>query len=262
MLIVLNADDFGYSCDTVEATIDCFEQGLLTSATIMVGMPATDAALDYARSRPDLSFGVHLTFTGDGPERPATDAALVSSLVDENGRFRRGRDVRLRALLGRVRVAEIEREVLAQICVVREAGITVSHVDSHRHLHKFAPFRAALQRVLPQQDIQGVRNVQDVYLRRPVTSPTYLFGRVWRRRLIAQFETTDHFYMPTSTGDAEWHEVVSVLEELQGASIEVGVHPGDLEPWRRRERESLGAFAAAARERGHELVSWASILAT
>jgi hypothetical protein len=79
---------------------------------------------------------------------------------------------------------------------------------------------------------------------------------------MAQFETTDHFYMPTSTGDAEWHRVVSLLEELPGASIEVGVHPGDLEPWRRRERESLGAFAAAARERGHELVNWTSVLAT
>ena len=73
MLVVVNADDFGSSSDTVRATIECFEAGALTSATIMPGMPATDEALAYARSRPDLSFGVHLTLTGDGEERPAVD---------------------------------------------------------------------------------------------------------------------------------------------------------------------------------------------
>ena len=40
MRLVLNADDFGYSDDTVEATIECFACGALTSATIMPAMPA------------------------------------------------------------------------------------------------------------------------------------------------------------------------------------------------------------------------------
>ena len=37
----------------------------------MPDMPATDAAVEYARSRPDLSFGVHLTFVTDGLDQPA-----------------------------------------------------------------------------------------------------------------------------------------------------------------------------------------------
>ena len=70
MRVILNADDFGSSPDTLTATIECFEEGALTSATIMPGMPATEQALAFARSRPDLSFGVHLTLVGDGVERP------------------------------------------------------------------------------------------------------------------------------------------------------------------------------------------------
>ena len=38
--LVVNADDFGQSDDTVDATIECFEAGALTSATLMAGMPA------------------------------------------------------------------------------------------------------------------------------------------------------------------------------------------------------------------------------
>ena len=64
MRIVVNADDFGASAETVEATIECLEEGALTSATIMPTMPAVDDALAYARDRPDRSFGVHLTFVG------------------------------------------------------------------------------------------------------------------------------------------------------------------------------------------------------
>ena len=119
--IVLNADDFGYSTDTVQATIACFERGLLTSATIMPGMPSSDAAIDYARSRPDLSFGVHLTFTGSGLERPLAEPAHVPGLVDGDGRFRGGRDIRLRALLRRLDATEIDAEMKAQIgAVVQE----------------------------------------------------------------------------------------------------------------------------------------------
>ena len=45
MRIIINADDFGCSSDTVLATIDCFERELLASATIMVNMPASAEAI-------------------------------------------------------------------------------------------------------------------------------------------------------------------------------------------------------------------------
>ncbi len=259
MRVVLNADDFGYSKDTVSATVDCFEAGLLTSATIMARMPATIEALEYARSRRDLSFGVHLTFTGDGAERPVADAARVASLVDANGCFRRGRDVRLRALLGRLDVDEISTEIAAQIETVRAAGVPVTHVDSHRHLHKFAPFLIALSRTLPKFGIRRVRTVQDLYLRRPLTSPTYLLGARWRRRLVAHFITTDHFYMPTSAGDRHWDQLAGRLSALPGQTLEVGLHPGYAEQWRRRESQSLQSFVRVAAENGETLVTWAEL---
>jgi predicted glycoside hydrolase/deacetylase ChbG (UPF0249 family) len=59
--LIVNADDFGQSDETVEATIECFESGALTSASVMPGMPATERAVEFARTRPELGFGVHLT---------------------------------------------------------------------------------------------------------------------------------------------------------------------------------------------------------
>lgn len=259
MRIVVNADDFGASVETVAATIQCLETGTVTSATIMPTMPAADEALAYARERSDRSFGVHLTFVGDGEERCASVPGDVSALVDEEGRFPRARPVRLRALLHRLPVAQIEREIAAQLALVRDGGVSISHVDSHRHLHKLAPFRQALIRVLPRFGIDRVRTVQDVYLSRPRAGATYWVGSFWRRPLRRAFRTTDHFYMPASTGDLRWaDELLRRIGPLPGPTIEVGVHPGP-EGWRADERRSAERLAAAAPELGHELVTWRAI---
>jgi hypothetical protein len=259
MKIVLNADDFGCSEETVAATSECFEGGALTSATIMPNMPATDAALEYARSHPEFSYGVHLTLTGDGIELPITPAADIPSIVRADGSFEATPNLRARGLLGRLSVDEIATEVAAQISRVIAAGVPVSHVDSHRHLHKIGPFREALERVLPRHGIVRVRTVQDVYLRRPLTSTTYWLGGVWRRQIRRSFATTSHFYMPASTHDEAWElPLISMIGRLEGSSIEVGVHPG-YEGWREGERGSVLAFAKRAQVQRHELVPWSAI---
>jgi predicted glycoside hydrolase/deacetylase ChbG (UPF0249 family) len=252
MRLILHADDFGSSTDAVRETIDCFEQGVLTSASIMPRMPATDHALEFARARPELDFGVHLTFVGDGQERPLSPPEQISALATPAGRFRKTRDLRIRALLRRLPVDQIERELARQLDAIREEGVEVTHVDSHRHMHKLPSFAEALERVLPRYGIRRVRAVQDVYLGRPLASPTYWLGSRWQRKLACSFVTTDHFYMPTSTSDADWERpLLEIAQRLPGTTLEVGVHPG-----RSEERRSLVRFAALARDEGHDFIGW------
>lgn len=254
MRIIITADDFGYSDDTVDATIKCFEIGTITGASIMANMPATKRALDFAQHHAKFSYGVHLTFVGDGPEQPLVDPSKVSALVDAEGRFASISGMRLRALLGTLPHDQIEREMRAQLSLVANHGIKISYVDSHMHLHKFAPFRTVLARVLPDFGIHKVRNVQNRYLRKPLVSPTFWLHYLWRRRLMKLFDTTEHFYMPTSAGDRDWCE--HLLERIGSGTIEVAGHPGLREEWRSREREDLCRFAEHARESGHRLISW------
>lgn len=257
MEVILNADDFGISADTTEAIVAGLERGQLTSVSVMTSAPDTERALEYAAAHPEHSYGVHLTFVGDGDERPLCDPAAIPALVDSEGRLRRTRDVRLAALRRQIPVEQIALEMRAQIARLADCGVPVAHVDSHRHLHKFAPFRAALRQVLPSFGIRRVRTVQDVYLRKPLTSPTFYLGKAWRRDLVRSFRTTDHLYAPASAGDVGWDEpLLALLERLPGRTIEICVHPGSEEEWRRREQEALAAFAAKAPERGHALVAW------
>lgn len=258
MRIIINADDFGFSQETVQATIECFEGGGLTSATIMPNMPATDAAIDYARENPRFSFGVHLTFTSDGLEYPVRDAAEIPALVGDNGQFLGPIPARSRALRSALPVEQIASEMHAQIARLADAGVPLSHVDSHGHLHKFKPFRRALREVLPSFGITRVRTVQDVYFRVPWKSPTYWLGGFWQRGITRHFTTTDHLFLPTNSHDEQWP--AKLLEHIRSsgkaASLEIGVHPGRSEPWRELERVTCGPFAEGAHHAGHALITW------
>lgn len=259
MRIVINADDFGHSDDTVAATIECFEKGALTSASFMVNMPGTPKALAYAKAHPEFSFGVHLTFVSDGLERPLTNPAEIPDLVTAEGQFQESNHVRKLALLRRLPVDQIEREATAQIAFLRDFGIAVSHVDSHGHTHKFAPFREALRRVLPRFGITRVRNAQDTYLRPQFKSPTYWLGGFWRRLLMARFDTTQHFFMPQNHEDFCALLLARLHGQLRGDSIEVGVHPGFADGWRAQQRIAIQEFAPRAAAAGHTLIGWKNL---
>ena len=204
--------------------------------------------------QPEFSFGVHLTFVGDGPERPLLDVDEVPGLVNREGRFLPTNEVRKKALLRRLPEDQIAHEMAAQLAFVADHGVPVSHVDSHGHIHKFASFRETLRRVLPRFGVRRVRNVQNVYLRKPLRSPTYWLGAIWRRGLLAHFESTNHFYMATTAGDSMWWE--TVLHRLRDGSLEVGVHPGSHEGWRVEESAAAGHFADHVRAGGHQLINW------
>jgi predicted glycoside hydrolase/deacetylase ChbG (UPF0249 family) len=256
--LILNADDFGLSEDTVAATIECFEAGALTSATIMPGMPATPQAISFGREHPELGFGVHLTVTGELGLRPLAGAEAVPALVDRDGVFFAPRAARARALTGRLDRRQLALEIEAQVRAVRDAGIRVTHVDSHRHLHKFAPFRDALAAALPRIGVNRVRAVQDVYLGRSWHSPTYWLRNGWREWIRSSFATTEHFYM-AAKADPPWAE--ELLRRLPGlaGSLEVGVHPGRREPWRDRDRLAVVELARGLGD-DVELVDWKTLI--
>ena len=56
---IVNGDDFGASHGIVRGILEAHECGILTSTSLMVDMPASEAAAAAARSRPRLGVGLH-----------------------------------------------------------------------------------------------------------------------------------------------------------------------------------------------------------
>ena len=150
-------------------------------------------------------------------------------------------------------------ETAAQIDFLLDQGIPLSHIDSHGHLHKFKPFRLALSEVMKERGLKRVRNIQDLYLKRPLKSPTYWLGPLWRKELMKSFTTTDHFYMCASEGGDNWPQAL-VAKLPSTGTLEVGVHPGYNELWRAKEHQAIQDFSNLARANGHQLITWDDIV--
>jgi predicted glycoside hydrolase/deacetylase ChbG (UPF0249 family) len=116
--LIVNADDFGRSSGTNAGIVTAHEQGIVTSASLMVQWPAAAAAAEYARSRPQLSVGLHL----DLSEWSYRDGERV--LVPEH--------------------APIADEIPRQVERFRSlVGRDPTHLDSHHHVHREEPVASA-----------------------------------------------------------------------------------------------------------------------
>lgn len=85
MKLILRADDVGYTDAANIGTFRAIEEGLITSADVMLDCPGTIDALERLKRFPWISLGWHGShFWG----RPVSDPMSVPSLVDENGFFK------------------------------------------------------------------------------------------------------------------------------------------------------------------------------
>ena len=131
-LLIINADDFGRSHASNEATFRALKDGVVSSTTLMVPCPWALHAMQLLSDHPDLPFGVHLTVVCDVSHYrcgPLTSRDKVPSLVDETGFFYPLE--RIPEFLTQVKLSELEVEFRAQIEAVLAASLSPTHLDWH-----------------------------------------------------------------------------------------------------------------------------------
>ena len=130
-VLIVNADDFGLSAGVNQGVIQAHENGVVTSASLMVRQRAAREAAEYARAHSRLGLGLHFdiaewNFVGDRwiplyEVVPSSDTSLV------------------------------EREAWRQLATFRAlVGHDPTHVDSHQHVHRSEPVRSVLHMVAQQ----------------------------------------------------------------------------------------------------------------
>ncbi len=153
--LIVNADDFGFTSGVNRAIVEAHTRGIVTSSTLMANGAAFGEAAELAKGTPGLSIGCHIVLI-DGT--PALHSAQIPSLTDSS-RFRDGlKTFAARALAGRMDSAEITAEAVAQIRRIQASGITVSHIDTHKHTHVFPQILKPLLRAAADCEVRALRN--------------------------------------------------------------------------------------------------------
>jgi predicted glycoside hydrolase/deacetylase ChbG (UPF0249 family) len=129
-LLIIHADDLGMAHSVNAASIKALESGLVNSASIMVPCPWFAEVAAYARSHPEVDFGVHLTLTSEWTFYrwgPVLFHNQVATLVDRDGYlYATAPDAAAHA-----DSREVEAEMRAQIERAKAFGIRPTHLDSH-----------------------------------------------------------------------------------------------------------------------------------
>jgi predicted glycoside hydrolase/deacetylase ChbG (UPF0249 family) len=263
--LIVNADDFGLTGGINRAVRDLHQSGALTSTTLMAAAPRFEEAVEISRQQKLLGVGCHIVLV-DGT--PAADPAAIPTLL--NNSSRRGGESQFRATLGefvrdlylgRIDIADIEREATAQILRLRQAGIAITHVDTHKHTHMFPRVLNGVMRAAQACNIRTIRNPFEPAWSVTATPAAGLVRasqvsllRTLRhsfRKLIRQrgFFTTHGCVGVAATGTLNNATLQALLERLPDGTFELVCHPAymddELTATRTRLQESRQVELAA-----------------
>jgi hopanoid biosynthesis associated protein HpnK len=131
--LVVNADDFGRSASINQAVIRAHQQGILTTASLMVNESASQDAVALARQNPRLGVGLHLTLLCGHSALPPE---AIPDLVGPQNEFPNNPvSAACRYFFRRGLRQQLRAELRAQFDKFRQSGLTLDHVNGHLHLH-------------------------------------------------------------------------------------------------------------------------------
>jgi predicted glycoside hydrolase/deacetylase ChbG (UPF0249 family) len=118
--LIVNADDLGRSAGINEGILRAHEQGIVTSASLMVRGPSAEEAAQLVRRTASLSVGLHVD---------------LGEWVFREGRWEAVYEVQ----------RSIEEEIERQLAAFRRLlGREPTHLDSHQHAHLREPARSVV----------------------------------------------------------------------------------------------------------------------
>jgi predicted glycoside hydrolase/deacetylase ChbG (UPF0249 family) len=201
-MLIVNADDFGLSRGVNAGVIKAHEQGIVTSASLMVRWSAAAEAAAYARASKTLSLGLHVDL-GESTVRDGAWVPLYEVVpVEEPG--------------------AVEAEVHRQLRLFRDlVGRDPTHLDSHQHAHRSEAAAAQVLRELAHE--LGVPLRDD-------NSRVHYFGGFYG-------QTGPGRPFPEAISV---ERLIAIMSELPPGVTELSCHPGegdDIDSLYRSERE-------------------------
>ena len=242
--LIVNADDLGLTPGVNRGILRAFQDGIVTSASLLVTGSAFEEAVALARQNPELDVGLHLTLV---EERAVLGREALPTLVDETGRFpRTNGEFFRRAVLGRISWDEVEREIAAQLARFQKTGLRLTHLNSHQHLHMFPPVFQIVRRLTRRMDNVWIRNSAGPWRK----SPSVRMGRWVQRfglnlvclsaRRLHGPQMPDGMYGFEVSGCLTRGALEKILRKIPDGLYELICHPGEDDAETRRRYSHWG----------------------
>jgi len=136
-LLIITADDFGASKNINEGIKLAAQKNVITAISVLSNFSQSLPELkEISKTNPDIGIGVHLNITTGKPILTQTE---IPSLVNSEGNFYTIDDLIHR--LSTISLADLQKELRAQILALVNIGIRVDHLsDQNGILFLYTPF--------------------------------------------------------------------------------------------------------------------------
>ena len=218
MRIIINADDLGSNETVNDAVFSLMSENKISSATIMANGPSFDDAATRSKIYTDCSFGCHLNLT---EFKPLTYSQIMYDygIVDKNGFTGKLREIRMNDSLKKALFIELKQQVIS----LYDNKISVSHIDSHQHIHTLPELFFGLKKIQKEFNIRKVRismNYYGPFYNPSIVKKTSKF--LWNYLLRNFYKTkTSEYFTSVNT-------FVNDIRHSKDKVVELMCHPGSL----------------------------------
>jgi hopanoid biosynthesis associated protein HpnK len=239
--LIVTADDFGASLPVNEAIEQAHQNGILTTASLMVGAAAALDAVERAKRMPSLKVGLHVVLVCG---RPLLPSARIPDLVDDQGNFstqlaRAGINFYFRPKTRQ----QLEAEIRAQFTAFHNTGLALDHVNAHNHMHVHPTVLSLILKVGREYGARAVRLPREPFMsswraahnglpRRLANSlllNPWMSLMKWRLEK-ARVAHNDYIFGMNDTGHMTEQRVLGLLAHLPHGVSEMYFHPA-LKAW-------------------------------
>lgn len=228
--IILNADDLGFSLGVNKAILKASTEGYLSHASLMGNTTYFQHAIEEVIPKcPRLKVGVHVNLT------------CASALSSENSLTTNGElkntfvTLLFRRKTKRV-LEDLEKEIELQILKIKNAGVNISHIDGHEHVHIIPSINTIVRRLAKKYNISRVREINESIIESyQFNGRTASFANVIKLfllKFLSLFNKNSKkvgFYSMLNTCEINAENLFLFLQKSKNYDVvEVMVHPGIL----------------------------------
>ena len=238
--LIINCDDLGISKETNLGIIECLLKKKATSASIIANGEFFDHALKNIKEKISNNwFGIHLNLT----EGTALNSGGIHVLTNENLRFNKTPTEYFLMNFNRKRKIIddlIYLEFKTQILKLRNAGIKISHFDSHEHIHHSPFIYKIIKKLGNEFGINRIRLVNEPIILGNLFKnfgykflsknyiKLFLLNYCSKRVKDNFFLSPNYFYGILNSGKIEMDELFLFLDKMKHDSvIELCIHPAN-----------------------------------
>jgi predicted glycoside hydrolase/deacetylase ChbG (UPF0249 family) len=237
--LIINADDFGADEGRNAGILEAIRAKIVSSVSLLANGTAVEDSLKAIRREDfaEVSIGIHLNLS----EGKAV-AKKLPFLTNENGAFHGKASTRcllLREGNGELE-KEISKEVDSQIAFLKEAGVSIRHLDGHQHVHLFPGVRRIVIDAAKKYGIHWIRIPREsppisteVGIAEALRSEAMFFNDLACAAQPLFFDagihTTDHFLGLYGQGRISCQLLEGYVERMAAGLTELMVHPGQIQ---------------------------------